>query len=219
MGALAAGLLAFMALTQLISKINKDGSSIDMALFGSMMRNLGIALILMAAAVKILGGMDRNKLIQGGIAVGAFLGMMAILMIFTKFIGINDIAQFGKMMRKLSTSLLFLAAAVYIFGSMKTETLVKGGIAIVTFLTIFGIMMALTSGISEHSNAFGKMIRNISISLLLLAGVVAILGHMDTDVLIKGGLAVAAFLGIMIIAMQSTKSISKEAASFGRMML
>ncbi len=219
MGALAAGLLAFMALTQLISKINKDGSSIDMALFGSMMRNLGIALILMAVAVKILGGMDRNKLIQGGIAVSAFLGMMAILMFFTKFIGINDIAQFGKMMRKLSTSLLFLAAAVYIFGSMKTETLVKGGIAIVTFLTIFGIMMALTSGISEHSNAFGKMIRNISISLLLLAGVVAILGHMDTDVLIKGGLAVAAFLGIMIIAMQSTKSISKEASSFGRMML
>ena len=219
MGALAAGLLAFMALTQLISKINKDGSSIDMALFGSMMRNLGIALILMAAAVKILGGMDRNKLIQGGIAVGAFLGMMAILMIFTKFIGINDIAQFGKMMRKLSTSLLFLAAAVYIFGSMKTETLVKGGIAIVTFLTIFGIMMALTSDISEHSNAFGKMIRNISISLLLLAGAVAIFGHMDTDVLIKGGLAVAAFLGIMIIAMQSTKSISKEAANFGLMML
>lgn len=219
MGALAAGLLAFMALTQLISKINKDGSSIDMALFGSMMRNLGIALILMAAAVKILGGMDRNKLIQGGIAVGAFLGMMAILMIFTKFIGINDIAQFGKMMRKLSTSLLFLAAAVYIFGSMKTETLVKGGIAIVTFLTIFGIMMTLTSNVSEHSNAFGKMIRNISISLLLLAGVVTILGHMDTDVLIKGGLAVAAFLGIMVIAMQSTKSISKEAASFGRMML
>ena len=219
MGALAAGLLAFMALTQLISKINKDGSGIDMALFGLMMRNLGIALILMVAAVKILGGMDRNKLIQGGIAVGAFLGMMAILMIFTKFIGINDIAQFGKMMRKLSTSLLFLAAAVYIFGSMKTETLVKGGIAIVTFLTIFGIMMALTSDISEHSNAFGKMIRNISISLLLLAGAVAIFGHMDTDVLIKGGLAVAAFLGIMIIAMQSTKSISKEAANFGLMML
>ena len=219
MGALAAGLLAFMALTQLISKINKDGSSIDMGLFGSMMRNLGIALILMAAAVKILGGMDRNKLIQGGIAVGAFLGMMAALMIFTKFIGVNDIAQFGKMMRKLSTSLLFLAAAVYIFGSMKTETLVKGGIAIITFLTIFGIMMTLTSGISEHSNAFGKMIRNISISLLLLAGVVAIFGHMDTDVLIKGGLAVAAFLLIMIMAMQSTKSISKEAASFGRMML
>ena len=219
MGALAAGLLAFMALTQLISKINKDGSSIDMALFGSMMRNLGIALILMAAAVKILGGMDRNKLIQGGIAVSAFLGMMAILMIFTKFIGTNDIAQFGKMMRKLSISLLFLAAAVYIFGSMKTETLVKGGIAIVTFLTIFGIMMSLTSDISEHSNAFGKMIRNISISLLLLAGVVAIFGHMDTDALIKGGLAVAAFLLIMIMAMQSTKSISKEAASFGRMML
>lgn len=219
MGALAAGLLAFMALTQLISKINKDGSSIDMALFGTMMRNLGIALILMAAAVKILGGMDRNKLIQGGIAVSAFLGMMAILMIFTKFIGINDIAQFGKMMKKLSTSLLFLAAAVYIFGSMKTETLVKGGIAIVTFLTIFGIMMTLTSDVSEHSNAFGKMIRNISISLLLLAGVVAIFGHMDTDVLIKGGLAVAAFLGIMIIAMQSTKSISKEATNFGLMML
>ena len=219
MGALAAGLLAFMALTQLISKINKDGSSIDMVSFGSMMRNLGIALILMAAAVKILGGMDRNKLIQGGIAVGAFLGMMAVLMIFTKFIGFNDIAQFGKMMRKLSTSLLFLAAAVYIFGSMKTETLVKGGIAILTFLTIFGIMMALTSDISEHSNAFGKMIRNISISLLLLAGAVAIFGHMDTDVLIKGGLAVAAFLLIMIMAMQSTKSISKEAASFGRMML
>ena len=217
-GIMAGVVLAMMTLTRLISMIGKD-STIDTAKFGSMMASIGIALLLMSASIKILGGMKPDELKQGGIAVASFLGIMTVMMLATRAIGKNNIAQFGKMMRKLATALLLLAAVVYIFGSMDTKTLIQGGLAITAFLMIMSGMMVMTKDISENSKGFGKMIRNISFSLLMLAGVVYIFGSMDTKTLIKGGLAVVTFVGLMIIAMGMTSSISENSTEFGKMML
>ena len=217
-GIMAGVVLAMMTLTRLISMIGKD-STIDTAKFGSMMASLGIALLLMSVSIKILGGMKPDELKQGGIAVASFLGIMTVMMFATRAIGQNNIAQFGKMMKKLATALLLLAAVVYIFGSMNTKTLVQGGLAITAFLVIMSGMMAMTKDISENSKGFGKMIRNISFSLLMLAGVVYIFGSMDINTLIKGGLAVVTFVGLMIIAMGMTSSISENSTEFGKMML
>ena len=217
-GIMAGVVLAMMTLTRLISKIGKD-STIDTAKFGSMMASLGIALLLMSVSIKILGGMKPDELKQGGIAVASFLGIMTVMMLATRAIGQNNISQFGKMMKKLATALLLLAAVVYIFGSMNTKTLVQGGLAITAFLVIMSGMMAMTKDISGNSNAFGKMIRNISFSLLMLAGVVYIFGSMDTKALIKGGLSVVTFVGLMIVAMGMTSSISGNVDKFGKMML
>ena len=217
-GIMAGVVLAMMTLAGLISKIGKD-STIDTAKFGSMMASIGIALLLMSASIKILGGMKPDELKQGGIAVASFLGIMTVMMLATRAIGKNNIAQFGKMMRKLATALLLLAAVVYIFGSMDTKTLIQGGLAITAFLMIMSGMMAMTKDISENSKNFGKMIRNISFSLLMLAGVVYIFGSMDTKTLIKGGLAVVTFVGLMIVAMGMTSSISGNVDKFGKMML
>ena len=217
-GIMAGVVLAMMTLTRLISKIGKD-STIDTAKFGSMMASLGIALLLMSVSIKILGGMKPDELKQGGIAVASFLGIMTVMMLATRAIGQNNVAQFGKMMRKLATALLLLAAVVYIFGSMDTKTLIQGGLAITAFMMIMSGVMAMTKDISGNSNAFCKMIRNISFSLLMLAGVVYIFGSMDTKTLIKGGLAVVTFVGLMIVAMGMTSSISGNVDKFGKMML
>ena len=112
-----------------------------------MMASLGIALLLMSASIKILGGMKPDELKQGGIAVASFLGIMTVMMLATRAIGKNNIAQFGKMMRKLATALLLLAAVVYIFGSMNTKTLIQGGLAITAFLVIMSGMMTMTKDI------------------------------------------------------------------------
>lgn len=187
--------------------------------FGTLMASLGTALILMTLAVKILGRMDRDELTQGGLAVAAFIGLTILLMNASKSINKGDFAKFGKMMKQLSVALLLLSAAVYIFGKMDTKTLIQGGLAITYFLGIMAGIMAISGVLAGDVRSFGKMIRSLSISLLLLAGVVYIFGKMDMETLIQGGLAVTTFLGIMMAAMILSRKVSKDVASFGTMML
>lgn len=218
MGILAGGVLIMSALIKVIDLIpSKSGTNISK--FGSMMASLGVSLLLMVASVKILGDMDPGSLKQGVKAVGLFLGAVATLMLFTRIMGDKDIAQFGKMIRKLSTSLLILSAVIFILGKMDTNTLGQGMAAVGGFLLGMAALMAFSKDINKDSVAFGKMIRSISVSLLILSGVVYIFGNMKTETLIKGGIAVAAFIGIMLGAMQLAKPMDKDITSFGKMML
>ena len=217
MGGLIVGMLF---LSKLINKM-KVGSKTDVAQFGAMMVGVGMSLLLIATAIKIIGGMKPEEVTQGAWAITTFLIAIGALMAFSKSIGgkENDMNAFGKMIRKLSTSLLILSGVIYIFGKMKAETLIKGGLAVGVFLGMMLVIMELSGDINKDSNEFGKMIRNLSVSLLILSGVVYIFGHMKTETLIKGGIAVAAFIGIMLGAMALAKPMDKESASFGKMML
>lgn len=187
--------------------------------FGAMMASFGTALLLMTLAVKILGGMDRDTIVQGGLAVTAFVGLTILLMKASKSINKGSFANFGKMMKQLGWALLILSASVYIFGKMDTKTLVQGGLAVTYFLGIMAGVMTISGLLDSDVRSFGKMIRSLSVSLLLLAGTVYIFGKMDTKTLIQGGLAVTAFLGIIMVAMTLSRKISKDVASFGKMML
>lgn len=206
----------------LLKFVNKNVNSktvINTVSFGAMMASLGTALILMTVAIKLLGGMDPGELKRGGLAIAAFFGMTALLMKASNSIGEGKIKDFGKMMKQLGVALLLLSASVYIFGKMNTKTLIQGGLAVTYFLGIMAGIMAISGILAGDVRSFGKMIRSLSISLLLLAGTVYIFGKMDTKTLIQGGLAVTAFLGIMMGVMVLSRKVSKDVASFGKMML
>lgn len=192
----------------------------DMNEFGSMMLKLAGALILFGICVKIIGCMDPGTLKQGGIAVAVFLGIMALMMKATTGLGRKkDFKEFGKMMKSLAWSLLLMSAAVAILGNMKTETLLKGGGAVVAFLGIMALMMKATQTLNNKQSIskFGAMMLGLSTSLLLMSAAVAILGNMDTSTLIKGGIAIAIFLGMMTGMMAATKLLAKDMPKFGGM--
>lgn len=217
------GIMAVVVVLTLLMKFINTNISFKavagIASFGALLASLGTALLLMTIAVSILGGMDRNRLIQGGLAVTYFVGLVVILMRASDKIGKGEVAAFGKMMKQLSVALLLLSAVVYIFGKMDTDTLIQGGLAVTYFLGVMAGVMIIAGTMDSDVKSFGKMIRSLSVSLLLLAGVVYIFGSMDTKTLIQGGLAVTTFLGIMIAAMALTKNASADAAKFGSMML
>ena len=189
--------------------------------FGKMSLSiLGIAgsMLILAIAMKVMGGLDAGTLIKGGIAIATLLGIIAILSKSTK--GINMwVDEFGKMMVKLSIALLLMAGVTKIFGSMDTDTLIKGVTTVGIFLGMMVGMMAATKLLDKDIPKFGSMMLGLSTALLLMAGAVAIFGNMKTDTIIKGGLVMSAFLVIILGMMKVTKSIGSEAGKFGLMML
>ena len=190
----------------------------DFVKLSSIALGLSGAILILSFTAKILSGIDYKELIQGGIAIGVFMGMIVLVAKATK--GLNAwVSEFGSMILKLSFALLLFAGLVKIFGGMDIGTLVKGTLAIGVFLGMMVGMMASTKLLSGDIPKFGTMMMGLSTALLLMAGAVQIIGNMDPGTLVKGTIAIGIFLATMIGMMKATSKIGTNAGKFGAMML
>ena len=195
------------------------GSTLDG--FGSMIFKFGIAVLLFAGAIKIFGDMDEDVLKKGMACVGIVLlglvGMMAATNLLAKTGKKQNIVKMGSIALGLSVALLSIAGAVAIFGKMDTKTLIKGMTAAVVSMFLMMGLIASTNKLARVGEGgsmvkIGSMFAGMGAALLMIAGAVAIFGNMDTDALVKGGIAVAAFLGMFVGMMAATKLIASTSS-------
>jgi tape measure domain-containing protein len=179
--------------------------------FGQTVAKIGVALLLMAVVAKILGDMDRGALIQGGIAMAAFVGIIVGLMAATKLIsGSKNVDTIGSTLMKIAAAIGIMAIVAKMLGDMDRETLIQGGIAIVAFGGILVGLMAATKLIngSKNVDTIGSALLKMALAIGVMAIVAKMLGNMDPAEIIQGGLAITAFGGIIVGLMAATKLIS-----------
>ena len=178
---------------------------------GATMKKIAVALLLMAVVVKILGKMDRGELIQGGLAIVAFGGIMVGLMAATKLIsGSKNVDSIGKTLFKIALAIGAMAVVAKMLGKMDRGELEQGVYAIMAFGGIVVGLMAATKLISGSKNvdSIGKTLFKIGLAFVAMAVVVKILGKMDRSELVQGAVAITAFGGIIVGLMAATKLIS-----------
>ena len=207
------------AMTMLIGKkINPEA----IANISKAMLSIGAAMLMMAVVAKILGGMSWGELGKGAAGIAVFLGLMTGMMAASKLIGTKNLNEFGSMMLKLSGALLIMAIVAKILGKMDTGVLIKGGLAITAFLGLMSVMMLMTKVLGPGAVKFGTCMLALSAGLLIMTMTVRILGGMDTEKIVKGGIAITAFMGIVGALMLLTKFMgngSGDLAKFGVMMM
>lgn len=189
----------------------KDKTAENFDKLGKTMLKLSIALGIMTLVIRLLGGMDQNTLIQGGIAILAFSGIIVGLMAATKLIsGSKNVDNIGGTLLKLAAAIGIMAIVANMLGKMDRETLIQGGIAIVAFGGIIVGLMAATKLItgSKHVDTIGDTLLKIGAAIGIMGLVVKMLGGMDPAEIIQGTLAVTAFGGIIVGLMAATKLIS-----------
>jgi len=195
----------------------KSAQNIDKA--GKVISKMAISMLLMAFVIKIMGSMDTKTIVQGGIAVVAFAGVMVGLVALTKLAG-KKIDKAGSTIFKMAAAMLLMAFVVKIMGSMDTKTLIQGGIAVVAFGGIMVGLVALTKLAGTNLDKLGSALLGMGGAMLLMAIVVKMLGGMDTGTLVKGTIAVAALGGIIVGLVASTKLASdKELKRLGTTLL
>ena len=110
-----------------------------------------------------------------------------------------------KVFQTIAISILLLAGAMFIVASIPADRLIPAGIAIVGLFTLLlvaaGIMSKIAKGV-DWKGALGlsTMFFSIGVSMLMLAGAVAIFGHMNPETIEKGGIAVAGMLMAVSLA-------------------
>lgn len=199
--------VAMDKMTQASVKIDKGGASIEGMKSGLI--QIGIALLLLAATVKIVGSMNPEAAKQG------FLGMagmiLAIVTVFTAFGAIakygdtTNIDKLGGMILKISLAMVLLVGVCKLVGKLSTDEMIKGAAFAGAFVVFVTLLSAASKFAGDQADKIGKMVFKLSLAMILLVGFCKLAGGLSKDEMIKG----AAFAGAFLIFVGSLVLITK----------
>ena len=199
-GALAAITVLFAELAGTMYALTKITPGIKTTLCTiPLMISMSTALLILAGALKIIGSMNWKQLGVGLTGVAGGLGILvgALYLMPEK----RKFKNASKAIRSLSISLLILAGALKIIGSMSWSQLGRSLTGIVASLTAMVGAVNLLPKQRKFKNA-SKAIRSLSISLLILAGAMKIMGSMTWGEIARGLVGMAAGLIAMVSAVK-----------------
>ena len=216
------GLIAMVAaLTLLMKAIGKFVNGKDLkniSKIGTMIRKVSISLLLLVGVMKLASMLKAEEVLSGTLVMGLFYAFIVSLMKITKVAKASDADKLGKMIRKVSTSLLIMIAVMKLASMLKAEEVIKG----IAFMTAMGVFISALMVVSkfggENAAKLGVMMIGLSVSLLLMVGVCKLIGMMSVEEITKGIVAIGAFSLFMSLLMAVNKN-GKGAIKLGAMLI
>ena len=186
-------------------KKNKTVSK-NITKIAGMFFDIGIAMLLLAASIAILGSMDSDKLNRGVIVVGAFLVAIGVLTAIVAGLSVpsqTNMAKVGGMFAGLGLMILsitlFLAVASLIRWERALAALGSLALVIGAIVGLMYVVGKFTEG--ENSKAFTKgagLIMGIGVALLSIAAAMLILSLMSVEGVAKS-LVILTAIGIFLV--------------------
>lgn len=194
---LVAGMNAMILFVGAMSSNNANNVAIKN--FGKMMIKLGWSMLIMAATLKIIGGMSVDELKKGGICIGAMSGIIVLMMAVTNLTDEKKIAEFGRIMGALGKAFVFMAFATKIMGGMSWEALGKGaaGMAGITLIIVGLLAATRIAGSGSKMLGASKLFATIGLVMISMAAVIRIMGNMDPKKMAVGILALGYIAGVV----------------------
>jgi len=214
------GLLAMAGLTAIIMALvwvtKFAGEYADKA--STVIAKVGAAFLLLAIAMKILGGLQPDQIDKGCEVLAGFVGLMAILMIFTNFAG-DSADKAGQLVLSVSAAFLLLGVAMKILGNLSPKEMEQGGILIAAFTGLVMGLIWISKFAGKEAHKAGLMILEVSAGFVLLSAAMKILGSLSKDEIIKGIGIIAAFTILVGALIGISAYAGKDADKAGIMIL
>ena len=207
---------ALLAITISMRQMDKMGSGTKkMIAMAFVIKQMAVAILVLAFAVKVLGDMkDRGDLVQGLAGVAA---LMAGLTVAIKVMDGEKVKMVGvaATLLGLAAAILLMTFAVKTLGKMNDKgDLAQGLIAVGVLLGGLGAAIRLM-GSSVELSGVALALLAISVSMLLLARAVKSMGELEGDNIKRGLIGLAGGLAIILAAMYAMKKMDLEKASLG----
>lgn len=207
---LALGVGAIAALMTLLVLFMKftSGSNLKASAGGLIAFSIGI--VILSAALAILGKMKPETLNQGAVALG---GLMLVIAAFVKATsGASLKASAGGLMG-FATGIMILSVALAILGKMKPETLEQGAVAIGGLMLVIAAFIKATSGSSLRDSAGGLM--GFAVGIMILSVALAMLGSIKPETLLQGAIAIGALMGAILLFIKYAEAGKLATSSAG----
>ena len=204
-GVLAVG--ALITVMTVATKQLSDGSIQMMKGSGSLIA-FAIAIGILAASVKVLGGMDLESIGKGLLALG---GMLTGLAVFMKVYDVGSLgASAGIGLLAMASAMLVMSVALRIMGSMDIVSISKGLLALAGCMTVLCVALEL---LPDNMIAVGAGLRLVASALVVIGAAIRILGGMDFATLATGLSTMALSLTILVTAANLMKGSIGGAAA------
>lgn len=206
------------------ASVSLDKKGLNINGLKSSLIGLGVVLLLMATTVKIIGSLNPEQAKQGFVGLTALvveiIGFLAVYGLLVKGESARNIDKVGKMMIKLSVSLLVMVGVIKLISKISWADLGKGAVGILGFVGIVTLLTLISKVGGESIDKVGKMMTKMAVAMLLMVGVVKLIGLLSPTELIKGGIAMAAFavfVGVLVAVTKIGKD--KQIAKLGGLLL
>ena len=201
--------------------IGKKGANIEGLKTGLI--QIGVALIALAAIVKLIGSMSLEQAVQGfaGLTI-----LMAELLIFLKIMGkVGESKGFENtdgmttMMVKLAVALGLMAVVVKLISTLSAEQMLQGAAFALAF-TSFAVLMGVAARIAgPFAETFGKMVKRLTVSMALMVGVCKLVDLLSAEEMLKGAVFATAFIVFIGLLSKVTKFAGFNTDKLGLMLL
>lgn len=191
MGVMTSMIAAILLLTK------KGGDDKALTQAGSMFTKLGVALLLMSAAIAIVGSMDKSEATQGLTVVTDVLLIITLLTAVAGKMPISKAAELASMFKALGVALILMAAAVKLFGSMDRNDMDQGLVAVTALgLLLAAIISVITSNAAAMTGVAASILA-ITFSIGLMIGISKLAAKLKPDEFAAGAKAIGIFGGMM----------------------
>ena len=201
--------------------IGKKGANIEGLKTGLI--QIGVALMALAAIVKLIGSMSLEQAVQGfaGLTI-----LMAELLVFLKIMGkVGESKGFENtdgmttMMVKLAVALGLMAVVVKIISTLSAEQMLQGAAFALAF-TSFAVLMGVAARIAgPFAKTFGTMVKRLTVSMALMVGVCKLVDLLSVEEMLKGAAFVTAFVVFIGLLAKVTKFAGSNTDKLGLMLL
>ena len=188
---------AFSALSLLIGSEHIDKA-------GAMFMKMGIAIGILALAIKLISTLSANDIAKG-LAVIAAIELLCMAMVrISEFSGANA-DKAGAMLMKMSIAILILVGAIALLSLLDPKDVAVGTAAIVSVLAMFALIVKAT----QYSKDCMKTLVVMSIAIGILAGTLIALSFLDPTHVATAGAAISALVGMFALLVAATKYAQK----------
>lgn len=179
LGGLSVSLLAVGTFIVAINKFTKDAGPAKIAAISASLTLMGLGLIELAAALKIMSTMSWESMAKGLLSLSGGLLAIGLFVAGMQAFGGGGLGLIavGAGLTILSGGLIVLAGALYLMGSMSWETIGKGLATIAGSLLVIGGLGALLGIVSPALLIFSLALATFGIALGAVAeGIIKFVG-------------------------------------------
>lgn len=201
-----------------------DGKNFNLKGLKTSLVSIGIALLLMAATVKVMGSMDTDQYTQGFLGLVGLVG--AIMLVFVAFgesvkgKSAQNIDKAGKMLRSMAITLLLMVGVCKLAGMLSPDDMWNGAKIAVAFIVFTAVLSKISEKTGRNIDKLGSSLLKISFAMILMIGVCKLAGTLSSPEMKKGAAFAVAFLIFVGILTKITKADEgSEVAKLGGLLL
>ena len=209
---------ALVVIMLVIGQLANSGTEKEIKAASKALSRIAIALLLMAAVIKVASMLDEDT-VKKGMTVVTLFGVL-----ITGFIAVSKLSgeygsKAGSMLLKISFAMLIMVGVVKAAASLKYGEIERGIVLITGVGLIFAALIGISLLAGKNANKAGSMLLMMSGAFLVMTKVIKTLAEMKQEDIDKG-LGIIKSLGLIFGALIAVSLLTgKNAAKAGAMLL